>query len=296
MFNRALFRLMIVLSVCMAASLALAQEGNLAEPVVLSDLGEEDNDTVTASDTASVMVVADDNVTEKGDVNDTGAIDEAPLSGVTDSSNETTPSELLPEEELIVIMPDTPMPASSMTVVLAVEDVYADMEKEKVYNDDHLVCEYLMDDLYGDDEFPGMVMVQFDISDLKMSDDDVGVLVLKAESMEKGGDEMVGIFLMPVTSEWSEDSSATALALNMLSTIFMMSNDDDFDFGQLGMNFGGDEVFAFDVSAHLKAAEDGRISFLLMAVGDTDYRVSFNSRETGEGPSLLIGPYPSVPI
>ncbi|HII06480.1 MAG TPA: hypothetical protein HA349_03965 [Methanotrichaceae archaeon] len=287
---------MIVLSVCMAASLALAQEGNLAEPVVLSDLGEEDNDTVTASDTASVMVVADDNVTEKGDVNDTGAIDEAPLSGVTDSSNETTPSELLPEEELIVIMPDTPMPASSMTVVLAVEDVYADMEKEKVYNDDHLVCEYLMDDLYGDDEFPGMVMVQFDISDLKMSDDDVGVLVLKAESMEKGGDEMVGIFLMPVTSEWSEDSSATALALNMLSTIFMMSNDDDFDFGQLGMNFGGDEVFAFDVSAHLKAAEDGRISFLLMAVGDTDYRVSFNSRETGEGPSLLIGPYPSVPI
>jgi hypothetical protein len=32
-----------------------------------------------------------------------------------------------------------------------------------------------------------------------------------------------------------------------------------------------------------------------MAVGDTDYKVVFKSRETGEGPSLLIGPYPAAP-
>jgi len=74
-----------------------------------------------------------------------------------------------------------------------------------------------------------------------------------------------------------------------------MTDGNDLDFSWLGMNLGGDEVFAFDVSDHLKAAEGGRISFLLMAFGDVDYRVSFKSRETGEGPSLLIAPYPSAP-
>jgi hypothetical protein len=73
----------------------------------------------------------------------------------------------------------------------------------------------------------------------------------------------------------------------------MMASDDELDLGQFGINFGGDEVFAFDVSDQIKAAEDGRVSFLLMAMGDNDYRVSFKSRETGEGPSLLIVPYPS---
>jgi hypothetical protein len=74
-----------------------------------------------------------------------------------------------------------------------------------------------------------------------------------------------------------------------------MSSDDDLDLSQLGMNFGVGEVFVFDISEHLKAAEDDKVSFLLMAMGDTDYKVSFKSRETGEGPSLLITPYPSAP-
>jgi len=73
----------------------------------------------------------------------------------------------------------------------------------------------------------------------------------------------------------------------------MMAGGDEFDLGQFGVNFGGDEIFAFDVSERLKTAEGGRVSFLLMAMGDTDCRVSFKSRETGEGPSLLIVPYPS---
>jgi len=269
MLSKYLFRILIVLLVFAAASLASAQEGGLTETAMVGEM-----------------------------------IDEAAPASVGDNGNETTPTEIPPEEveveeveeEIPAVVTEAPMPADcSMTVLPAVEDLYANVEKGKVYNSDHLVCEYLTGWEYEDDSYPEVVMVQFDISDLEMEEDDVGVLVLKAESMEKVGEGAVGIILMPMTSEWSENSSVSALELNILSTILMMANGDELDFGQFGMNFGGDEIFAFDVSEHLKAAEGGKVSFILIAGGDTDYRVSFKSRETGEGPSLLITPYPSAP-
>ena len=79
----------------------------------------------------------------------------------------------------------------------------------------------------------------------------------------------------------------------LLAAILVMASGNELDLGQFGMNFGGDEVFAFDVSDQIKPAEGEKVSFLLMAMGDNDYRVSFKSRETGEGPCLLIVPYPS---
>jgi len=269
MLSKYLFRILIVLLVFAAASLASAQEGELTETAMVGEM-----------------------------------IDEAAPASVGDNGNETTPTEIPPEEveveeveeEIPAVVPEALSAAPcSMTVVPAVEDLYVDMEEEMVYNDDHLVCEYLKGDRYKEDKFPGMVMVQFDISDLDIQEDDVTILVLKAESIEKVGDEMTGLFLMPITSEWSENSSTTALALNMLSIMVTMSSGDDLDLSQLGMNFGVGEVFVFDISEYLKAAEDDKVSFLLMAMGDTDYRISFKSRETGEGPSLLITPYPSAP-
>lgn len=300
MFNRGLFLLAIVLSISTALSSASAQEGVITggavppEEAMQGDLEGAENDTAIVDDNTSVMVYADDNATGKDVVDDAGAIDKTALAGVNDSANESTPAGLPPEEPLAEIPEEPGAALRSMTVVHAVEDLYVDLTEEKVYNDDHLVCEYLMGDLNGEEEFPGIVMVQFDISDLEMREDDVGVLALKAESAEKIGSEMAGIFLMPITSEWSESSSVTALGLNMLSIVVTISNGDELDLSQFGMNFGEDEVFAFDVSEHLKAADVGRVSFLLVAVGDTDYRVSFKSRETGEGPTLLIAPYPST--
>ena len=290
MFNKVLFRLMIVLSVFAAFSSASAQEGSITEAVgptevaVQGDLDGAENDTAEVGDNASSMVFADDDAAGNDVVDDTVAIEETAPAFIQNGNH--TPHAAMPEAPEAALR--------SMTIVHAAEDLYVDLTEEGVYNDDHLVCEYLMGDWYGEEEFPGVVMVQFDISDLEMCEDDVGVLALKAESIEKVGDEMAGVFLTPITSEWSENSSATALGLNMLSIVVMMSNDGELDLSQFGINFGDDEVFAFDVSEHLKAADGGRISFLLMAVGDTDYRVSFKSRETGEGPSLLIAPYPSA--
>ena len=300
MFNRGLFLLAIVLSLCTALSFASAQEGVITEGSVPTDGAMQadqegtENDIAVVGDDASVLVYADDNATGKDVDEDAGDIEEKALAGVNDSANESTPVGLPPDEPLAEIPEEPGAALHPMTVVHAVEDLYVDLTEEKVYNDDHLVCEYLMGDLYQEEEFPGVVMVQFDISDLEMREYDVAVLALKAVSAEKIGSEMAGVFLMPITSEWSESSSVTALGLNMLSIVVMISNGEEPDLSQFGMNFGDGEVFAFDVSEHLKAADVGRVSFLLVAVGDTDYRVSFKSRETGEGPVLLIAPYPST--
>ncbi len=179
MFNKVLFRLMIVLSVFAAFSSASAQEGSITEAVgptevaVQGDLDGAENDTAEVGDNASVMVFADDNATGEDVVDDTGAIEETALALVNESANVTTSADQseggVVEEELLAAMPEAPEAAlRSMTIVHAAEDLYVDLTEEEVYNDDHLVCEYLMGDWYMEEEFPGIVMVQFDISDLEM--------------------------------------------------------------------------------------------------------------------------------
>ena len=281
---RALFRIMIVLSIFAAASSAFAEggENGTASVVDIAPLMGGEEATVAAEDNSTETVATE--------------IEKPAMTVVQKGENETAPAEVSPEAEEEVTAVGAPVAFNtSMTVLPAVADVYVNLTEEMVYNEAQLVSQYLMGDQSGEEDFPGVVMVQFDLSGLSVGDDDVAVLVLKAESVEKVGDEMAGIFIAPVTSEWSESSSVTALALNMLSLIFMISSGEDIDFRQVGMNFGGDRIYAFDVSEHVKGAEGGKISFLLMAVGDTDYKVVFKSRETGEGPSLLIGPYPAAP-
>lgn len=283
MLRRFLFRILIILSVCSAlpasgqevefTEITVAEEANAEE--AQGSVGDFANDTAPAGPLpeGEEMVVAE--VVAEVDVEEVAGEEEMVEESLT-AVNETPSTDTCP-----------------MTVIPASEDLYANLERGMVYNDDHLVCEYSMGGEIKEDEFPKVVMVQFDISDLEMEEDDVGVLVLKAESKETFGEGATGVVLMPITSEWSENSSVSALELNLLAAILMMASGDELDFGQFGMNFGGDEVFAFDVSDQLKAAEGGRVSFLLMAMGDNDCKISFKSRETGEGPSLLIVPYPS---
>jgi hypothetical protein len=276
MLRRSLFRILIILSVCSALS-ASGQEGEFTETTVAEEVTAEEAQG-SVGDSANGTALAEAEPVPEGE--EMVVVEGEEVGGE--------------EEESPTVVNETPSaPTCPMTVIPAAEDLYANVEKGKVYNDDHLVCEYSMGGELGEDDYPKVVMVQFDISDIEMGVDDVGVLVLKAESTETFGEGATGVVLMPVTSEWSENSSASALELNLLAAILMMASGDELDLGQFGINFGGDKVFAFDVSDQLKAAEGGRVSFLLMAMGDNDCRVSFKSRETGEGPSLLIVPYPS---
>lgn len=298
-----------------AASTASDDGGDLPKTEMLEDMGGEKNDTLNytfndiLNDTLSLAENAPSmdgaNVTVKGE--DDAIETEASGVGGTDPAMipeggvEAGAADASPEAEPLaspVGRPATGSPSSfaaTMTAVPAVADLYVDLTAGKVYNEDRLVAMYLVGAEGLEEDFPGMALVQFDISGLEVGTGDVAVLVLKAESVEKIGDEMAGIVTAPVTSEWSEGSSPTALALNILTTFFMITGGDYTDFRQVGMNFGGDEVFAFDVSEHVKGADGDKISFLLLAVGDTDYKVTFRSRETGEGPTLLVGPYPAAP-
>ena len=181
--------------------------------------------------------------------------------------------------------------AGDFTVVQAVEDITMDIENMDILNTDTLTCE-VDSSYYGEDETLSVSMVQFDISDVRVGDNDVCVLLLKAASVEKRvSSESAQIGLSVMSSDWTEDSSLLDLANAVTASGPSASS------ALQASDLDTDSIFAFDVSNRVKevSAADDLISFSLIAVGDTDYRVDFKSRETGEGPCLLVMPYP-LPI
>ena len=290
MFDRGIFCILIALSLSLAVQSASAQGGDPGVRPVLDDLDGEVEEGGSFNETSSLNETAPSGGAEifgEG-AEDTG---EEGLIAVDDGNK--TASEVLSPETPAGEIPGHPAAYGCPgAVYLAAEDVYVDLMEEMVYNDDHLVCEYLKGRGYEAEEFPAMAMIQFNISDLVVEEDDVAILVLKAEAIDKAGDENSGLILVPITSEWTEGSSFPALALNLLSMISILEDSSEIDLRRIGMSFGQDRIVVFDVKELLKAAEGERLSFAVMAVADVDYRVSFRSRETGEGPAILIVPYP----
>ena len=292
MFDRGIFCILIALSLSLAVQSTSAQDGDPGVRPVLDDLDGEVEEGGSFNETSSLNETAPSGgaaIFGEG-AEDTG---EVGLIAVDDGNK--TASEVLSPETPAGEIPGHPAAYGCPgAVYLAAEDVYVDLMEEMVYNDDHLVCEYLKGRGYEAEEFPAMAMIQFNISDLVVEEDDVAVLVLKAEAIDKVGDENSGLILVPITSEWTEGSSFPALALNLLSMISILEDSSEIDLRRIGMSFGQDRIVVFDVKELLKAAEGERLSFAVMAVADVDYRVSFRSRETGEGPAILIVPYPTA--
>jgi hypothetical protein len=183
--------------------------------------------------------------------------------------------------------------ACEVTKIYTSQDVYFSLESEKVFSHDTLLrCEV---NVTGEGAqnvtYPGVPMVQFNISGLKIGEDDIGILVLKAESMKKDDDSGM-VAAVPVDSDWDENSDFLELALNLLPLWKSMKKDELA--GQIGIDSDDDKIFAYDVSGKLREANKGSISFFLEAVSNSSYRVDFKSRESGEGPYLMVIPYPSV--
>jgi hypothetical protein len=292
MFDRGIFCILIALSLSLAVQSTSAQDGDPGVRPVLDDLDGEVEEGGSFNETSSLNETAPSGgaaIFGEG-AEDTG---EEGLIAVDDGNK--TASEVLSPETPAGEIPGHPAAYGCPgAVYLAAEDVYVDLMEEMVYNDDHLVCEYLKGRGYEAEEFPAMAIIQFNISELVVEEDDVAVLVLKAEAIDKVGDENSGLILVPITSEWTEGSSFPALGLNLLSMISILEDSSEIDLRRIGMSFGQDRIVVFDVKELLKAAEGERLSFAVMAVADVDYRVSFRSRETGEGPAILIVPYPTA--
>ncbi|HNZ05716.1 MAG TPA: hypothetical protein PKL01_04545, partial [Methanothrix soehngenii] len=70
------------------------------------------------------------------------------------------------------------------------------------------------------------------------------------------------------------------------------------DLSLMSTNSDGDDIYAFDVSQKLMQAKGrgDKVSFLLEAIGNSTTEIEFLSRESGQGPYLMIMPYPGQPI
>jgi hypothetical protein len=184
---------------------------------------------------------------------------------------------------------------SDVTTITASEDVYISMGENKVfvYNQtEMLLCAVDVTDGNKTEmvRYPGAPVVQFNISSLNITDSDVAILVLKAASMQKQKDPIM-VALMSIGSDWDEGSDYTTFLVNILPAWNIIKKNDA---TAMSSNTDGDSIFAFDVSQKLRdaRAEGDKISFLLEAISNSSSEISFLSRESGQGPCLVIMPYP----
>lgn len=185
-----------------------------------------------------------------------------------------------------------------VTTVPATQDVYVSLGtgNEQVFNKTNILrCEINVTDFNGTGVkvYPGAPMIQFDISDLNMTEDDVGILVLKAASLAKNGSDSAMVTLLTIGSDWTEDSDLPELLLNILPAWKIFNKN---DLTLMSTNTDGDKIFAFDVSKKLLEAKANgdQVSFLLEAISNSSYRVDFFSTKSGQGPYLMVMPYPGI--
>lgn len=184
-----------------------------------------------------------------------------------------------------------------LTVIPASEDVYISLGENmaSVFNQsDLLLCAVNVTDENQTTllSHPGSPAVQFNITDLSLGEDDVAVLLLKAESMRLGPDPVM-VALMTIGSDWDESSDYTTFLVNILpARNIVLKNDAT----AMSSNTDGDGVFAFDVSKklHDALAKEDRISFLLEAISNSSAEIAFHSRESNFGPCLVIMAYPET--
>jgi hypothetical protein len=184
-----------------------------------------------------------------------------------------------------------------ITEIPASQDVYIGLGTDNgslAAKTNVLRCEVNVTDVNGTKlcTYPGVPIMQFNISDLNITDNDIGILVIKALSIEKQNDEAALLALLSIGSEWNEESDYTAYLINILPAWNIIKNS---DLTLMSTNTDGDGILAFDVSKKLKEAKakGDRISFLLEPVSNSSYKADFFSRESEQGPCLLVMPYPS---
>jgi hypothetical protein len=187
----------------------------------------------------------------------------------------------------------------TVTNIPASQDVYISMgtRNESVYyQTDTLFCGINVAEINNTSvsSYPGVPVIQFDISSLNITDDDVAILVLKAESIRMP-DSSALIALLTIGSDWNEESDLTTFLVNILPARNIIKKN---DLTQLSSNTDGDRIFAFDVSKKLMdaKAKGDNISFLLELISNSSSEIDFFSRETGQGPYLMIMPYPTTPL
>jgi hypothetical protein len=142
--------------------------------------------------------------------------------------------------------------------------------------------------------YPGVPLIQFNLSGIDIADDDIAILVLKAASVRQM-DRSGIVALVTIGSDWDEQSDITTFLVNILPARNLIVKN---DLTLMSTNSDGDDIYAFDVSQKLMQAKErgDKVSFLLEAIGNSTTEIDFLSKESGQGPYLMIMPYPGQPI
>jgi len=145
----------------------------------------------------------------------------------------------------------------------------------------------------GNVSYPSVAMAQFDLSGINFNDDDVGILVMRAQRVEKVDENQSSIVgIIPVASYWGENTSFLGIMSNWIQLLQVIEIRGINGLMQrMAINTARDRTFAFDVSKNIKESKDGKVSFVIMVLSDGSYTVDFGSREGAEGPYLVIMPY-----
>lgn len=182
----------------------------------------------------------------------------------------------------------------------ALQDLYISMGENRVsvYNQsDILLCSVNVSEQNGSKniDYPGCPVIQFDISEMNVTENDAVVLLLKAKSILTEGDPVL-VGLITIGSDWDESSDYTTFLVNILPARKIIKSNDA---TAMSSNTDGDSIFAFDVSKKIKDAKGAKaggdkISFLLEADCNSSAEISFLPRESGMGPCLIVMPYPGM--
>lgn len=190
---------------------------------------------------------------------------------------------------LLILVGVTSTGFGDTTKIPASKAIYMDMKTLQVQNNTSILkCEMQT----GENESNLTAsIIQFNISGLNISDTDIGILVLKVANVTKSSNATNLIVLMPMGSNWDENSGYLGLIANM-EPILSLIQKKDISQMEVGTNDGQ----VFDVSKILKEAKPrgDRVSFLLMAFSDKNYSVEFRSTNSDAKPCLLVMPYPSI--
>ncbi|MBK7385362.1 MAG: DNRLRE domain-containing protein [Methanothrix sp.] len=183
--------------------------------------------------------------------------------------------------------------------IAASQDVYVSLGtgNETVHRQsDTLLCAITVPDANNTtlNSYPGVPVIQFNLSGINITGDDVAILVLKAASVRQMDRSSI-VALVAIGSDWDEQSDLTTFLVNILPARNLIAKN---DLTLISTNSDGDSIYAFDVSQKLIQAKGkgDKVSFLLEAIGNNTTEIDFLSRESGQGPYLIILPYPGQPL
>ena len=188
---------------------------------------------------------------------------------------------------LLVLVGVTSTGFGDTTKIPASKAIYIDMKNLQVQNNTSILkCEMQTGENASNITAS---IIQFNISGLNISDTDIGILVLRVANVTKSSNATNLVVLMPMGSNWDENSGYLSFIANMEPILSLIQKN---DISQMEVSTNDGQVF--DVSKILKEAKTkgDKVSFLLMAFSDKNYSVEFKSINSDARPCLLVMPYP----